>query len=279
LTERWTRREQWQQAGLTAAIAALAATAALAGLLRPSLYRDAPILVPQLLGQDLVTLTAGVPLVSLGLWLALRGSVRGRLLWLGGLGYMVYTYGTYAVGARWNELFLMYVALFGLSLYAFTLGMLRTDARRVRHELAVAAPVRSLAAFLIGTASLFSLLWLAENVRALLAGRIPQTLVDAELPANVIHVFDLAVVLPALAVAGVWLLRDRAWGYVWTGVLLVKIATLGLAVTAMGGFVIREGMPAPLLPVFALLTVASSLFCWRFLRRASSAALSPQAVR
>jgi hypothetical protein len=269
MVDRTITRNQTYEGGVTGLIAFLASVAALAGLLRPALYRDAPLIVPQLLGQDLVTLAAGVPLVVAGAWLDARGSLRGRLLWLGGLGYLVYTYGTYALGARWNELFLVYVAVFGLSVYAFTFGMVRTDAARVRHELSSGAPVRSAATFLIVTAVFFALLWTMENVRALIAGTVPQTLIDGELPTNIIHVFDLAVVLPALVIGGIWLLRDRAWGYVLTGVLLVKVATLGLAVTAMGVFVLRSGMAAPLLPFFVVLTLGSLALCWRFLRARS----------
>jgi hypothetical protein len=256
---------------LTGVIAGLAAIAATIGLVRPALYRDAPIIVPQLLGQDLVTLVAGIPLLLVGAIFETRAPIRARLVWLGALGYLLYTYGTYALGARWNELFLVYVALFGLSLYAFILGITATDAVEVRASFAQRTPKRTIAFFLIGTAAVFALLWLSENVRALLAGSIPQTLVDAEQPTNIIHVFDLAVVLPALALAGVWLLRDQPWGYVLAGVLLVKAATLGLAVTAMGLFVIRTGMPAPLLPIFVFLTVASSALCWIYLRSCSEA--------
>ena len=39
------------------------------------------------------------------------GSLRARILWLGALGLLVYVYGMYALGVRWNELFLVYVAL------------------------------------------------------------------------------------------------------------------------------------------------------------------------
>jgi len=48
------------------------------------------------------------------------------------------------------------------------------------------------------------------------------------------------------------------WGYAFTGVLLVKIATLGLAVLAMIAFMIRGGV-AVVLPQIVVFAVSSLL--------------------
>lgn len=80
---------------LTVLIVLLVVPVHLAGLLVPHIYRDPAVLIPQNLGTDVVTLCLGIPL--LGLPAAMRGgSVRGRLLWLGALGYLVYAYSMYA---------------------------------------------------------------------------------------------------------------------------------------------------------------------------------------
>ena len=63
-------------AGLVAAIAAILGFV-------PGVYRDARPLIVQSNGQDLATLVVGVPVLLLGLWLAAKGSVRGRLIALG----------------------------------------------------------------------------------------------------------------------------------------------------------------------------------------------------
>jgi len=57
----------------------------------------------------------------------LRSSLRGKLILTGTLGFILYTYITICFGAAYNQLFLVYVALFGMSLYAFVLSMMSFD--------------------------------------------------------------------------------------------------------------------------------------------------------
>jgi hypothetical protein len=118
------RSEVW----LTTLIVVLAIPVHLTGLLVPGFYRDPVVLLPQNLGTDLVTLCIGIPLLAVSAIAMQRGSLRSRLLWLGALGYLVYAYGMYALGVRWNPLFLAYLALFGLSVFTLTIGVVGTDA-------------------------------------------------------------------------------------------------------------------------------------------------------
>ena len=151
---------------LSALIVLLAVPAHLTGLLRPGIYRDPAVLLPQNFGTDLVTLLLGVPLLAITALATARGSLRARVLWLGALGFLTYDYGMYALGVRWNPLFLVYLALFALSLYALIVGMVGTDASRVRPDLTRRPPGRSVAAYLITVAVLVAALWLAEEVPA-----------------------------------------------------------------------------------------------------------------
>ena len=262
--------------GLTIVIVVLAVPVHLIGLFAPAIYRDPGILMPQNLGTDLVTLLVGIPLLVAGLVMSMRGSLRGRLLWLAALGYLVYAYGMYALSVRWNELFLAYVALFGASLYALIVGLVETDAARVHAALLSRdPPVRSVATFLIVVTVLVAFVWLAEEVQALLSGTMPPSVAQFETPTNSVHVFDLGVVLPAMIVAAVMLLRGRPWGYVLAGMLLVKATTIGLWVLAMIWFSAQEGIasPLPYTALFVALTAAGAVLAWRYL-----AAMGPPAA-
>ena len=230
---------------LSVIIVVLGLAATLTGLLSPSIYRDPAFLLPQNLGTDVVTLCVAVPLLAFTTAAMRRGSLGARLLWLGALAYMVYAYGMYAISVRWNQLFLVYVTLFGLSFFAVIIGLVRTDAERIRAGVAGRPAVRPVAVYLIVIAVIVAALWLAEEVRALLSGTVPPSVVLFESPTNIVHVFDLGLVLPALLLAAVMLLRDRPWGYVLAGVLLVKAATIGLWVVAMIWFSARRASLPP----------------------------------
>ena len=130
------------------------------------------------------------------------GSLRGRVLWLGALGYLVYAYGMYALGVRWNPLFLAYLTLFSLSFFTLVIGLLGTDAGEVRSR-ATGVPVRSVVAYLIAIALLVSGVWLKEEVGSLVHGTVPLSVQQFEAPTNIVHVFDLGLVLPAMVIAAV----------------------------------------------------------------------------
>ncbi|EMA57644.1 hypothetical protein [Halorubrum kocurii] len=252
----------------------LAVVAAGVGLFVPGFYRDAAVLLPQLYGQDLLTLAVAVPALAVALRSARRGSLRGYVVWLGVTGYFLYTYASYALLTTFNELYLVYVALFGLTLYTLVGGVARLDPTAVKTALD-GHPVRGYVAFQALVAGLVALLWLADVGPASLAGTRPESIAGTTLPVPVIQSLDLAVVIPSFALSAAFLWKRRAWGYVFTGVLLVKGTTLGLAVLAMIAFMLRSGqpVPAPQIALFALLSVAGLALTGRFF-----SAISPRAT-
>ena len=68
---------------LTGPIAVLVAIAAGVGFFIADLYRDAPANAAQAVGQDLITLIVALPTLLISAILALRGSRRAHLVWLG----------------------------------------------------------------------------------------------------------------------------------------------------------------------------------------------------
>jgi hypothetical protein len=262
---------------LSLVIVLLAVPVHLLGLLAPQIYRDPALLLPQNLGTDVVTLCVAIPLLGIAAGAMRIGSLRARLLWLGALAYLVYAYGMYALGVRWNPLFLAYLTLFSLSFFALVIGLLGTDAAVVRSR-AAGVPVRAVAAYLIAIAVLVSGVWLKEEVGSLLQGTVPLSVQQFEVPTNIVHVFDLGLVLPAMVIAAVLLLRDRPWGYVLAGMLLVKASTIGLWVAVMIWFSARAGIETPLAytALFLALTAAGVALSWALLARMGSSPVAPR---
>ena len=248
---------RWQVV-TTSAILVLTAAATLSGLLWEGFYSDPTALRLQAYGQDLVTLGVILPALTVGLWYALRGSTRGYFLWLGAIGYLTYTYLVYAIITQFNWFFLGYVAIFGLSLYTFVAGLLQIDAPAVERSLESTLPIRLVVGFFVAMGVLVALLWLSEAVPATLANTKPESAAAVGLPANVVHVLDLGVVIPAMFVAARWLHQRRAWGYVLPGVLFVKVISIGLAVLGMIVWMTTHGQPVALaeILVFTTLTLA-----------------------
>ncbi|MFN3333119.1 MAG: hypothetical protein ACK47M_11465 [Caldilinea sp.] len=217
-------------------------------------YWDTVSMAAQMQANDLIMLVVGLPLLAVSFWLALRGSLRGRLLMTGTLGFVLYTYITMCVGANYNPFFLVYVALFALSLYALILSMMSFDLATLPAHFSNRLPRRWIAGVLFFAAAFLTLAWL---------GRIAPTITQAQLPplenttSLFIQAMDLAIVAPLCVLSGVLLLKRSAWGYLLGSVALMKFVTLGLAVTTMGLNMVRVGVSvsAVELVVFPALTL------------------------
>ena len=227
---------------LTGPIALLAAIAAGVGFFIDDLYRDAPVNAAQAVGQDLITLVVALPVLVVSAILAARGSMRAHLVWLGALGYLVYTYLSYALAIEFNSLFLVYVALLGLSLYTLIGGLATADFTGVKARFTGRTPVKAVSIFLAVVAVLFYFMWLSEDIPALLAGEVPQGVIEAEAPTDIVHVLDMALLLPANVLTAIWLWRRRAQGYALAGTLLSFLSILVLAIISMLVFQILYGV-------------------------------------
>lgn len=210
----------------TVAILALSVVTALSGLLRPGHYADPAGLVELYRVQDLTILAVGVPVLAVGLLAAMRGSLRGRVVWLGGLAFMTYIWMSVGLQVSFNAFFLVYVALFSLSLFTLVGGLVTTDAGAVARSLRGRVSTRLYAGFLAVIAVGLTVLWLSDIVPALLGGTVPLSVGEAGEQTLVSHFVDLSVVVPSIAVAAVGLLRERDWGYLLAGVALVLGGTL-----------------------------------------------------
>jgi len=250
---------------LTIPIAALLAMASGGGLFIDGLYRDTPYFAAQAVGQDLVSLSVVLPLLIISAILTSRGSVRARLIWLGGLTYLVYTYVIAAFEVRFNSLFLVYVALLGCSVYALIGGMITMNMAQIKACFREKTPAKAVSIYLAVLAILFYFLWLSEVVLALLTGEIPKSIQDNGTPTNAVHVLDMAWIFPAFLITSISLWRKKALGYTLAGVLLSYCVLLTLAILSMAVFMIQGGHPvaAPQVGIFgALFALSLGMLIW-----------------
>ena len=228
-------------------------------------YWDTVSTAAQAQANDLVMLVIGLPVLAISFYLTLRGSLRGRLLLTGTLAFILYTYITMCFGAAYNELFLVYVALFSLSLFAFILSLMSFDLKTLPAHFSEKLPRRGIAALLFFAAAFLSLAWL---------GRIAPTILQDTIPAldnatsMFIQAMDLGIIVPLCVLSGVLLLRRSPWGYLLASVSMMKFLTIGLAVSAMGLNMVRVGVPtSPVeLAIFPSITLVNAVMAIALLR-------------
>ena len=211
-------------------ISLLTVLSSVAGLADPDVYaRETENWMLQARGQDVGNLLA-VCVLMVAAVRHRNGSHRAGLVWLGTLLYLVYAFIVYAMAVHLNGLFLVYVAVLGLSAWAliFHVGDVRRRGIHVhyRHARTVASWV------LIATGVLFAGLWLGALVPALATGRAPASLAEAGLPVNPVHVIDLSMVLPGFLICGIASLRRRQHGLFWLAPWLVFSVLMGSSIIA-----------------------------------------------
>jgi hypothetical protein len=249
-------------------IALLGITTSVTGIFVDRIYRnETPNWQTQAIGQDVANLVVFAVMLVLG-YTAVRGSARAVLAWAGTVVYTAYTYAIYAFAVHFGPLFLLYVAVLGLAAWALIGCFASLDPARVRAAYPIGHTTRFVSTFLIVLAAGFALLWISQDVPAMIDGTPSKELRDTGLFTNPVHVLDLALFLPATMFAGVLLRRGRAWGHALAPVVLSAMAAISLGIATLTVVAVARDQDASLImaAVISLLGIVQAITCWRFLR-------------
>lgn len=221
---------------------------------------------PQGIAQDYITLFIGVPLLFWSLYLARNGSLRGRYLLAGTLGYFMVTYLFYLTMGMYNVLFLGYALLLGTSFFAFIMVMLSFESDVLPERYSDSAPVVFPGGFLIFNSFAIGFLWLGIVVPPLLDGSIIPK--EAEhYTTLIVQGLDLAILLPMAFVSGMLLIRRKPLGYLLAPVYFVFLSLMMTALTAKiaaMGLLGQNIFPAVfIIPAFALISVGCLMVLFR----------------
>ena len=183
-------------------------------------------------GWSAATLLVGIPLTARSLWAAHRGSLRGRLVWLGGLAYCVYTYLELAVSPPFTALYLLYVLTFACAIPALVIGVASIELAELPTVFGPSPPRRLVGIFSILLSGLLAAAWLKDIGGATLAGAFGWP-VGEDAVQHVVHALDLGLQVPLGIATGVMLYRRRAAGLLLAAIMLVNGVCMGAALTAM----------------------------------------------
>jgi hypothetical protein len=253
---------------LSALVAGLMILQPVLGLAVPGQYHDAEWIRTTWYGNDWVTLVVAAPLLVTALLPTRRNSLRGRLLWMGMLGYGVYNYAFYLLGVALNAYFPLYALTLVLSGVALILVLSDVDPNTVAAGFAARTPVRMIGGYLLIMAVGLAVVWLATWAAYAFAGR--PTPVEPE-AFRLVAALDLTIMIPALGAGGVLLWRGRPWGYVLAplagvqGALYLLVLSVSSVVAISRGLVEAPGE----LPIWAPLGLGTALATALMLKNAS----------
>jgi hypothetical protein len=170
--------------------------------------------------QDLISFISALGLIAC-MFMIIKGKNMAWLVWTGLIGYLFYAYALYCFERVYNNYFLLYLAILGLSIYSL-IGFFRWADFEFIHVGSRRPPRRISAVLLLILVALFLYLWLTIVLIAM-RGMYPP-------PANSIFVIDLSFILPLMTIEAVLLLRKIRLGDVLAVPILIKVGILGLSV-------------------------------------------------
>jgi hypothetical protein len=251
---------------VTITCAAVAATVTLlwAGAFpAPTGHTAANTVLAEARGWSAVTLFFVLPLATGSLVRALRGSMRGRLTWIGSLAYFVYTYLEFAVSPPFTALYLVYIVAFACAIPALVMAAASIEVRPFADAFGRQRPRRTVAAFALLFSVFLSLAWLKGIVSRTLAASFGWPEGD-DAVGHVVHALDLGLQVPLGIATAVLLLRGRPSGFLVGATFLVVAVCMGCALTAMvawhatvAGEPVSQAVPFAFLSAVALLIAAA----------------------
>jgi hypothetical protein len=191
---------------------------------------NAERVVAEGIGWDIFTLLFAIPALLAALPSLARGSLRGKLFALGILAYLFYQYLMYAVAWAFGPLFLLFVAIYALSLTAIVWIVSTLQLNRLAERFSASFPKRGMAILCFLMAAVLLFMWLARILSAL-SGQLEGVL-DGQ-TTLVVQALDLGLIVPLALFTGVAAWRGSAAGYLLSAIVAVKAFAMATAICAM----------------------------------------------
>lgn len=256
---------------VSSALAVLAAATASLTFFLPDVLTGPAVSNGNARGTALIMMTIGVPALVVSMLRAARGSWRSHVVWMGVLSYLTYNGFLFLFATPLNSLFLLYVAMFSLGLFALGSLVIATEPHVVSEHLPE-LPTRGLAIYAWTIVGLNVVMWLRGIIPTIGAADPTSVLEGTGLVTNPSWVQDLAFWLPMAAIAARWLWLRKPWGFVFIGAWLVYglIESIGVAVDQLFGYAADPSTPHATVAgaaVFAGLALAGLIPIFFYFRR------------
>jgi hypothetical protein len=191
---------------------------------------NAERVVAEGIGWDIFTLAFAVPALLAVLPALAKGSLRARLFALGILGYLFYQYLMYAMAWAFGPLFLLFVAIYALSLTAIVSIVATIPLAGLAERFSEGFPRRGMAALCFALAVMLVFMWLARILPAL-NGEIEGVLLGQT--TLVVQALDLGLIVPLALFTAVAAWRGSPVGYLLSAAVVVKAFAMAVAICAM----------------------------------------------
>lgn len=207
--------------------------AGLSGIFIEDLYRDNLLVRSAWYGNDLITIILAVPIFIVSIMLYKKKEQYGILLLLSMLFYSFYNYAFYLFGAALNDMYLVYAAIFTLSIFTILMIVRKINVEEIAEKFRGNIPNKIIGGYMLLIAIFLGVFHITLSLSYVFSGEVPQIIINTAHPTNVIAALDLSMVIPIALIGAVKLYKKEAWGYalavIWNFKGFVYMAALSSA--------------------------------------------------
>lgn len=173
-------------------------------------------------GQDIIFIPLAFILMLLSIIFLFRPGLKTFIIIIGMTGNFLYGYGLYAMQGEYTSIYLMYLAIFSLSIYSVIFGLLSFTPEDASLKTSIPKALRiSISVFLFFIAFMLGFIWIMR-ISADIARHIPQDTYG-------VFVLDLGIVFPFMGITATKLIKNKPFGNILAGIALVKASTICLS--------------------------------------------------
>jgi len=238
---------------------------------------NAERVVAEGVGWDALTLFAAAPALLIAVPFVARGSLRGRLLAAGILGYLVYQYLMYAVFWALGPLFPAFIALYPLSFIALVWIVSTIDLRSLPARFSEKFPRRSMAVFSGVMALQLVAMWVPRIATGLSGDLAGAGLLGT--PTLAVQALDLGIIVPLALATAVFAWLRKPVGYLLAAVFSVKGVTMSGAIVAMlvSAWIVEGRLDVAPFALFSVATLVAGIIAFFVLTSVREEALPQEA--
>lgn len=202
--------------------------------------------------QDIISIPASVLLIILSITFIRKHDRKMLIIMLGLTAYFFYGYGLYTIQGQYTSIYLIYLAILGLSIYSLIFGTIGLVGN-ISHVYLPKSIRYSIGIFIAIILLVLIPAWIGRMTPDIIS-RVPGEIYG-------VFILDLSIVFPALAIIAFKVMRGDNKGYLLAGVALVKVFTLCLSVALGEWLKPIYGFPQDLtmILIFSILTIISAI--------------------
>ncbi|MFP4460170.1 MAG: hypothetical protein ACLFSQ_11355 [Candidatus Zixiibacteriota bacterium] len=243
--------------GLTDILVFLMMLQGILGLVLHRLYRDSKMIAGTWHANDALTLILAFFMI-IAMLRTRKGSIRAGLLWLGIIGYSIYNYGFYLLGARINVFFPIYLFAFIFSIITMILFISNLDIAEISARFSSRIKNRLLGGYFILIGFMLGIIWLIFWAFFIFAGK---SLPIAEDAFRTVATMDICLISPSLIIGGKLLWNRKDWGFIISSIsgVLGSFYLLLLTINSIAFIMLGLSEAPGELPIWGTLFVFTSI--------------------